>query len=196
MASAIVLVGGEGRRLGGADKSSLVIGGRTVLDREIEVVRPLVDDVVIVAARPRTVPAGARLVLDRYPGKGALGGLYTGLATMSGSHGLVLAGDLPFLNRALLAFLLGLSSGFDVVVPKVERHAHTLAAVYSKGCLESVEARLRQDRLKIVEFFDEVRVRYVDEPEVDRFDPAHLTFFNVNTPEDLARAEEIAATLE
>jgi len=95
---------------------------------------------------------------------------------------------MPFLNRALLQHLIGLAPGFDVVVPRTSGLTEPLHAVYSKRCLVSIEQLLNQGGLAISRLFSLIKTRYVDENEIARFDPDHLSFFNVNTQDDLAKA--------
>jgi molybdopterin-guanine dinucleotide biosynthesis protein A len=66
-----------------------------------------------------------------------------------------------------------------------------LHAIYSKSCLEPIDRLLARGGFKIIDFFSEVRVRYVEEHEVDIFDPQHLSFFNVNTPSDLEEMKKL-----
>ncbi len=196
MITSIVLAGGKSTRLG-REKALATIDGESLIERVMERVTPLSTEVLLVM-RPEqlTLPLPTqpevKTVTDLYPGKGSLGGIYTGLYYSSSFHNLAVACDMPFLNVALLRHLIELSSDFDVVIPLVEGNTEPLHAVYSKSCLAPIEALLRQDKLRIVDFFPSVRVRYMDESEVDRFDPQHLSFFNINTEEDLARARIIA----
>ena len=100
---------------------------------------------------------------------------------------------MPFLNTGLLQFMVDLASDFDVVVPRLDGRPEPLHAIYSKRCLEPIEGRLKRQDLKITLFFEEVRVAYVDEEDIDLFDPDRLSFFNVNTQEDLDKALALEA---
>ncbi|MFQ3567776.1 MAG: molybdenum cofactor guanylyltransferase, partial [Aggregatilineales bacterium] len=77
---------------------------------------------------------------------------------------------------------------YDVVVPRVEQYPEGLHAVYSQSCLPAIRSRLAADRLKVIGFYQEVRVRYLDEQEWQRFDPEGLSFRNINTPGELDAA--------
>ena len=92
--------------------------------------------------------------------------------------------------------MLGQRNGCDAVVPQPGAFPEPTHALYSRACLPHIEARLQANDLKISGFFEEVRVRYVDEGEVRQFDPELLSFFNVNSPEDLARAHALAAVTQ
>jgi len=205
--TALVLAGGQSRRMG-RDKAFLDFAGRPLIERVIERVQCVCDETIIVANdSERYAHFGLRVVRDVYPGKGSLGGAFSGLQASSAEHALVVACDLPFLNDALLRYLVALAPQADVVIPRSHapfgksRHAlgyerlavkesglQATQAIYSKSCLEPMKARILADDLRIINFFDEVRVRVVEPDEVARFDPQMLSFVNVNSPADLAIA--------
>ena len=185
--TSIVLAGGKGKRLGG--KLSKTIGGRTLLQRVIDSLSLLSEEILVVIAQGQPNPPGAtKVVVDFYPSGGALGGIYTGLVRARSLYSLVTAGDMPFLNPFLLRYLVQLSPGFDVVIPRVEGKLEPLHAIYSKNCLAPIQQRIEQGDLKVGGFLEQVRVRYVEEAEIDKLDPKHLSFFNINTLADLRRA--------
>ena len=196
--TSIVLAGGKGRRLG-KNKLLEVVGGRPLLQRVVDSLIPVSPQILVVTAQGQTSPAiqapetAVATVPDVYPGKGALGGIYTGLSATDSHHGLIVAADMPFLNSDLLRHLVSLSTGFDVVMPLVEGEIEPLHAVYSQACLPAIHEQLERSQLQIRVFLEKVRVRYVEEAEIERFDPSHLSFFNVNTPDDLEEARDIAA---
>jgi len=95
--------------------------------------------------------------------------------------------------RPLLDHLLSLRPEADAIVPRLAGEAEPFRAVYSRDCLGPIRTALDAGRMRVISFFSDVRVRYVDEAEIDRFDPRHLSFFNVNTPDDLEQARRLAA---
>ncbi len=190
--SGIVLAGGESKRLG-ADKAFLQIGGRVLIEAIVEKMAQIGDEVIIVTNSPQRYDhLAARLVGDVYPGKGSLGGIYSGLKAAHNHHSLVVACDMPFLDLNLLRYMILLSPGQDVVIPRVGGLTEPLHAIYSKQCLQPIERVLASGDLKIIDFFPEVRVRYVEEQEINLFDPQHLSFFNINSPCDLEKARGLA----
>lgn len=198
--SGIILAGGRSRRLG-RDKAVEPFGGQPLIRRVIERVAPLTDEIVVVvadAARGQALPLDAdhRVALDIYPDGGSLGGIFSGLSAAANDWGLVVACDMPFLNRLLLEYMLGLRGDCDAVVPQPGAFPEPTHALYSRACLPHIEARLQANDLKISGFFEDVRVRYLDEGEVRQFDPQLLSFFNINSPEDLARAHALAAATQ
>jgi len=186
--SCIVLAGGQGQRLG-ADKAFLKIGNQILIEGIVEKMAQIGDEVIIVTNSPQEYDyLEARLVGDVYPGKGSLGGIYSGLKAAHSDYSLVVACDMPFLNLKLLRYMILLSPGHDVVIPRVGGMTEPLHAIYSKKCLQPIERLLSAGGFKIIDFFHEVRVRYVEEQEIKLFDPQRLSFFNINTPEDLEKA--------
>ncbi len=194
--SAIVLAGGKNLRLG-RNKALETIDGKSLLERVIERLRPLAGQILIVTSRERdhlTDVAGAEILFDLYPEKGPLSGIYSGLLAASFKSCLVVACDMPFLNTGLLRHMVELLDGFDAVVPRLgEEMAEPLHAVYSRECQGKIKERLEANRLGVHSFLKDIRVRYLERAECERFDPQLRSFFNINYPADLERAMKIAA---
>jgi molybdopterin-guanine dinucleotide biosynthesis protein A len=98
---------------------------------------------------------------------------------------------MPFLNVDLLRYIAGLAPGFDVVIPRSGKQVEPLHALYSKDCIGPIEACLMRGNCRVADVLPAVKVRYVEPDEIDRFDPQHLSFFNVNSEADLERARAI-----
>ena len=192
----VIQAGGKSTRMGGRPKALMELGGRRIIDRVVEVVRAVSDDVLLVTNTPDLyMGLGLRMVPDVFPDHGSLGGIYSGLEASSGEAAFTVACDMPFLMPEVARLVIDHADDADVVLPRVGEQFETLHACYAKTCLGPMEARLRQGRLKIVGFFDDVRVRTITEQEVARFRAPELVFMNVNTPEELTRARELLATL-
>ncbi len=192
-ASAIILAGGKSRRLA-LDKALLVLNGEWLLARIVSTLATLSDDLLVVANDGQHLERlAARIVPDVHPGTGPLGGIFSGLRAMRYDRGLVVACDMPLLNLALLRYLIQLSQESDVVLPRIGDKTEPLHAVYTKTCLRPIEDSLKRGDRRIIAFFPEVRVRYVEQEEIDAFDPHHLSFFNINTVEELALARRLSA---
>ncbi|HZS01198.1 MAG TPA: molybdenum cofactor guanylyltransferase [Chloroflexota bacterium] len=190
----IVLAGGAGTRLGGVNKALLEIGGRRVVDRLIEALRPLGAEIVLVNndGSLAGIP-GTRVVPDAEPGAGSLMGLYSGLRAVRTPLATATACDMPFVSTAVLRALLDLAADYDAVVPVLGEQPEPLHAVYRTTCLPAIEAALREGRKRMIAFFDAVRVRYVAEDALRARDPDLRSFLNVNRPDDLARARALAS---
>ena len=190
--SGIVLAGGLSRRLG-RDKAVEPFGDEPLIARVIGRLSTLTNETVVVVnneARGAELPLPdeARVAVDIYPDSGSLGGIFSGLTVANTDWGFVVACDMPFLNTDLIAHMLTLREDYDAVVPLLDGYPEPTHAAYSKACLPHIESRLETGQLKIAGFFDDVRVRYVSESEIDSFDAERLSFFNVNRPDDLERA--------
>jgi molybdopterin-guanine dinucleotide biosynthesis protein A len=156
----------------------------------------LSDDLIVVTndvARYEPLALPARLVADERSGEGSLMGLYTGLKVARYPYALAVACDMPFLSLRLLRYMVSVAHGNDVVIPRVGGYLEPLHAVYSKDCLPAMARLLAEGQRQIIAFFDQVRVRYVEQPDVDRLDPDHLSFVNVNTPGDWEQAQRLLA---
>jgi molybdopterin-guanine dinucleotide biosynthesis protein A len=194
MSSAAILAGGQARRFEGRDKGALLVAdgntpGRSILARQLEELCALTDDVLVVGYRGAgryTGPRGpsharVRLVTDRTPGCGPLGGLETALAEARDDVVAIIACDMPFVTRQLLGYLLALAGEADIVVPVTERGYHPLCAVYTRACLPVVIRHLRDGQFKMAALFDEVRVRSVIRQELEALGDPDRLLANINT---------------
>lgn len=192
--TSIVLAGGKSLRLG-RSKALEVIGGRSLIERVVERLEPVSNQLLIVTSKEQSdLPAihGAEVLIDLYSGRGPLGGIYTGLVAAQSSQSIAVACDMPFINSELLCHMVDLSEDFDVVVPRWKSGwIEPLHAIYSKSCLTNMRVWVENKQLGIHSLFDELRVRYVEEEECRGFDPELLTFFNINSEADLERASKL-----
>lgn len=194
-----VLAGGQSRRMG-QDKALLEVDGRPLIEYVLEAAKPLARDTLIVASeRPEYERFGARVVPDKFPHSGSLGGIYTALSEAGEEYCLVLACDMPFVNRDLLKYMAGLDRSYDVLVPALSADRsdqgegetlETLHAIYSKACLPAIERQLNAGVFKVIGFYSEVRVEKISEETVLEYDPHLLSFYNANTPGEFAWARE------
>lgn len=190
-----VLAGGAARRYGGLPKGLLELGGRRILDRVVDALAATLGaPPLLVANAPEA--SGWRpdlhVIPDRRPGTGSLGGIHTAVTAAAGPV-LCVAWDMPFVTPALLRALIAGAAAYDVFLPESDgrRGVEPLCAVYGPACAPAIEARLDTGDLRAIGFHEDVRVGRLRLDDVRaQGDPGEL-FFNVNTPEDLARAEEL-----
>jgi molybdopterin-guanine dinucleotide biosynthesis protein A len=186
-----ILAGGRARRLGGLDKGALPIGERSILDRQLEVLRTLTPHILVVGHDdPRYREAGASVVMDRIAGAGSLGGLYTALMAAPTQQTVVMACDMPFLTASFLAHLAARGAGVDAAIPRDARGWHPLAAAWSRSAAPRLRARIDAGALRIVDVIAELDVREIGPDELAPFDPDGRLLVNINTPDDYARARE------
>ena len=189
---AIILSGGNNRRML-RDKAFLQIGQKTIIEREIEILSTLFSRIIVVTNAPENhAHLAAELVPDLIPGKGPLGGIYSGLISSKDEYSFVVGCDVPFLNAGLISYMIEARNGYDAVVPKLSGFVEPLHAVYSRHCLMPIKRQLNRNELKIQSFFHEAKVRYIRESDIKRYDPKGIAFLNVNTEDDLKKARLVA----
>ena len=199
MWSAAILAGGRATRFGGRDKGALVVDGEPIRQRQLAALSQVADDVMIVVARrpqPEDVarrlhPSEIRVISDRVPDCGPMGGLHTALSESRGGATAIVACDMPFVSAAFLAHLLTLTADADAVVPATDRGYHPLCAAYTRACLEPIARRIAARRLKITDLLDEVRVRVVTAEEMRAFGDPDTLVANVNTPGEYRELEAL-----
>jgi molybdopterin-guanine dinucleotide biosynthesis protein A len=193
--SGVILAGGKSRRMGGSPKALLPFGGRPLIHQIVAIVGSVLPDRLVVTNSPDLYAfLGLPMVGDVFPEGGSLGGIYSGVHAVSGDAALCVACDMPFLSADLIAYLASRASEADVVIPEAAGELQTLHAVYGKACLPAMEHRLRLGQLKVTAFFEEIRVLRILTPEVAAFGDPELMFMNLNTPDDLTRAQALWAT--
>jgi molybdenum cofactor guanylyltransferase len=184
-----ILVGGQGRRLGGIDKSALLVGTDSIFDRQLSLFRRMTPHILIVGAEPsRVQPPGATLVADRIAGAGALGGLYTALIDAPTEQVLVIACDMPFVTAPFLARLAERGNGVDAVVPRDDRGRHPLCASYDRRIAGHLRARIDRGELRVGDALDGLDVHELGPDELASFDADGRLLLNVNTPADYEQA--------
>jgi molybdopterin-guanine dinucleotide biosynthesis protein A len=195
MLTVCIQAGGESSRMG-EDKALKTFLGRPLIQRVVERVSSIADEVIVTTNRPEEYAfLNLRLFADLKPGRGALGGLYTAIASAKHPLVAVVACDMPFASATLLEAesTLLLEEEVDVVIPKSEEGYEPLHAVYRREtCLPAIEAAIAEDQWKVISWFPRVKVRALTPSESKRYDLLGLAFWNVNTPEEFVKAEEIA----
>ena len=192
----IILAGGRSKRMG-ENKAFIDAVGIPLFERVYRVFEEIFSEIIIVANDARPFKRyEARLQKDVILNKGALGGLYTGLLHSSSYHTFCSACDMPLLNPLLIKYMTKEKDEYDVIVPKTPDGLHPLHAIYSKQCLIPIKQLLNRDDLKIVNFFHQVRVRYIEEMEIREFDPHMMSIINVNTEEEMEAVRNILIKTE
>jgi molybdenum cofactor guanylyltransferase len=189
---AAIIAGGQGTRLGGVAKGLLAVGGRRIVDRQLEVLRPLFARVVLVASDPGPWAAlGLPIVPDRVPsGAGPLAGIDAALAALAPAEEAVVCvgGDMPFLTADALALLRDHAPAAPAVAARVGGLPEPLFARYARSCAPLVAAALAAGRFKAAALLDDLAVEYLDEPALRAVDPTLRFLTNINTPADLSGA--------
>jgi molybdopterin-guanine dinucleotide biosynthesis protein A len=185
----IILSGGENSRIG-VNKAFVVMDGERLIDRTLKIFKGLFHEVIVVTNAPLDyLDLDVTIVTDIYPGKKALGGIYTGLFFASCPHAFVAACDMPYLNPRFIAWMMQQAPAYDLIVPQSPDGLEPLHAIYAKSCLPHMKRRIMQDRLKITGFYKAMKFLTIPDSVQKTFDPDMRMFINVNTREDLARLQ-------
>ncbi len=188
----------------GEDKALKPFLGRPLIQRVVDRLQLIADELIMTTNRPDdysfiNTSIGSvhrlRLISDLKPGRGALGGLYTAIASATHPIVAVVACDMPFANAKLFEAMVNLlvENEADVVIAKTENGYEPLHAVYRRTtCLPAIEAAIDADKWKVIAWFPDVKVRILTSDEINLYDPSGLAFWNVNTPEEFKNAEESA----
>lgn len=183
----------------GQDKALMPFLGRPLIQRIIERVAPVADEIIITASQPEAYTfLGLPLFTDFYPERGALGGLHTALASATHPLVAVLACDMPFASPELIKLQMQilLNENADLVVPGGPQGLEPLHSLYRRAaCLPACEQALHNEQPKLIAWFPQVKTRILQPDELRSCDPSGLAFWNLNTPAEFARAEALARKL-
>ncbi len=183
--TAFILAGGKSTRFG-SDKAFHKVEGIDLIDHAIRVLSPLVGNIVIVTDGVRRFDRpGIREYADVIPELGPVGGILTALEHLETARAFITACDMPSMSPDLIIHMIGLSDGYDVVVPFIDGWYEPLHAVYSRACLDPVKRIIAEGRRQILKIYDEVSVRTLDRNEVAGFADPSRVFTNINYPKDI-----------
>ena len=190
MSTAAIIAGGEAHRLGGQSKGNLPLGNTSFIDRQIEILYKVADDVLIVANDQTYKFLGVPVVSDLIPGAGAMGGIYTALTVAKTKQVLAVACDMPFLQVDFLKHVLVAGQTVDVAIPKTKHGYEPLCASYGQGCLPKMMQQITRGRFKLHDLLPYLKIREIGPGEIAAHDKDGNLFFNVNTPDDYRWALE------
>jgi molybdopterin-guanine dinucleotide biosynthesis protein A len=189
----VILAGGQNKRFNGQNKAFIRVGGKRIVDRLMAVYARLFDQIVLVTNDPSAyMDVDALIVSDHFSVRSSLNGLHAGLFAAAHEYAFFAACDTPFIKSALIQRVLEeIGPKADLIIPCTAKGYEPMFAVYKRTCLPAMVWQLEHDRLKIQELFRKLRVKTVAEAELRRIDPELISFFNINTPADLQKAETI-----
>jgi molybdopterin-guanine dinucleotide biosynthesis protein A len=202
MLTIVIQAGGMSSRMG-EDKALKNFLGKPLIERVIERLNPIADELIITTNQPDNYSfLNKRLVADLIADRGALGGLYTAISSASHPYVGVVACDMPFASPKFFetATKLMVKEEADVVIPRIKSEDsqksggyEPLHALYRKEtCTPAIEDAIQKDLWKVIAWFGKVNVRDVSDDEMKIIDPSGLCFWNVNTPEEFVQAEKLA----
>jgi len=190
--SLAIQAGGQSSRMG-TDKALILFKGQPLIERIIQRLKPIADEILITSNQPEDLLfLGYPVYPDLYPGLGALGGLYTALYYSQNPIVLIVATDMPFPSLALyqkqIEFLV--AQAMDVVIPVSHEGFEPFHAVYRReACLPAVKQALEIGQKRMISWFPDGKVRVLSVEEVKTYDKRVQAFININTFEELTQAE-------
>jgi molybdopterin-guanine dinucleotide biosynthesis protein A len=191
----VILSGGLSTRFNGQNKAFIRVGGKRILDRLYAIFSDLFSEIILVTNDPlQFIEWDLTIVTDLFPVRSSLTGIHAGLFYMRNPYAFFSACDTPFLKKDLVETLLdNLDGNKDIIMPETAAGMEPLCAIYSKRCLNAAEHHIKENKFKIQRALGNHRLKKIPETLLRTVDPELRSFFNINTPQDLARSEEIAA---
>jgi molybdopterin-guanine dinucleotide biosynthesis protein A len=189
----VILSGGLSTRFNGQNKAFIRVGGKRILDRLYAIFSDLFNEIILVTNNPMQFVAWDFVIVsDIFPTRSSLTGIHTGLFYMQNSFAFFSACDTPFLKKELVEILLeNVDRNKDIIMPETRAGMEPLCAIYSKRCLNAAEYHIKRNKLKIQRALGNHRLKKIPETVLRPADPELSSFFNINTPQDLTRAEEM-----
>ena len=183
----VVLAGGESSRMG-RNKAFIEIHGERIINRIVSLFNKMFDDVLLVTNSPlEYLELNVRVVTDLIPGKGSLGGIYTGLFFSPSPKAFFVGCDMPFLNKKVISYFMDLAETADIVVQRSDQHWEPLHAIYSRKFIKPIERLMAQGDLKIIKAYKWMKVREIKKEELEPIDPGLRSLVNINIPEELKK---------
>ncbi len=191
--TAIILAGGKSSRIGSdKNKSMLRLNGKYLIDIVRSKLKCIVGDNIIIVGPPERYLSYKQVVADLFFQKGPLIGIYSGLRASPSQYNLVVGCDMPFLEVKLLKYMTENVNSNDIVIPRYgDGYIEPLCAIYSKRCLETIERNLAEHIFSVRAIFPHLKVKFVEDEEIKKYDPEFYSFFNINYKKDMIEAEKI-----
>jgi molybdopterin-guanine dinucleotide biosynthesis protein A len=186
-----ILAGGSSTRYG-KNKAFLKIGGVRLIDNMVQEMKSIFQRVILIANEKKKYEyLEVEIFEDLVKGFGPLGGIYTGLMSISNQAGFFVACDMPRINRQLVRYMVDIKGDHRAVVPAVADNIEPLHAIYFRSCLRPIKHLIDSKRCQVRLFYDAIPVRYVKEDEIRTFCCPSKAFLNVNTPDEFAKIKSL-----
>ena len=191
----VILAGGLNTRFSGKEKALVHVGERRILDYIYDVFLDLFEEIILVTNNPlKYIEWNLNIVTDLFPIRSSLTGIHAGLFYASNPYAFFAACDTPFLKKELIEMIVEkIEPGLEAIIPEISVGLEPLCAIYSKNSLKRIEQHLSENKLKIQWVFKKDRIKKIPENLIREKDPDLSSFFNINSPEDLEKAEALIA---
>ena len=189
----VILAGGLNTRFSGKKKALEKIGGKEILSYTYDLFKEMFEEVILITNDPMEfLSFDIKIATDIYQVRSSLTGIHAGLSMASNRWAFFAACDTPFIKKQLVELVISaIDDKTDIVLPETEKGSEPLCAAYSKQCLTSMTQSLEKEKLKIKRAIRNLRIKEIPEHLIKEKDPELVSFFNINTPEDLNTAEEM-----
>jgi molybdopterin-guanine dinucleotide biosynthesis protein A len=182
--TAIILAGGKSSRMNYQNKSFLKLKNKTFIEKILDEL-DLYDEKIIISNKPEEyLNLDVKVVKDIIPQCGPLSGVHSGLINAKYEYSLVVACDMPFINKEFVKNILTFATGYDAVIPISNGYIQPLCGVYKKTCLPVIEKNLKKNNHKIREIFKDLNVRYLKDEEINKLSNSEYVFININNPKE------------
>lgn len=182
----IILAGGKAGRMGGIDKALITVKGKTIIERTVETLRDVVDDIIVVSGNDYNFKGiNVTMVRDIEKDKGPIMGIYSGLIASKTEWNFICGCDMPYLNSSIILTLIENIRESEAVVPVADGRKEPLCALYSKRLIEKLQGAIGENILKVSDFLSKVNVEYVSDDLIRKTDLEYNPFFNINYATDI-----------
>jgi len=189
--TAIILAGGKSSRFG-SDKAFIKLKGIPLIKIQLKLLKNIFKKVIISANSPDKYKfKEVKVVKDVICGRGPLSGIHSGLIASDSFYNFVVACDMPFLNGALIKYIIDTKDNYDIIVPSVYGKFHPLFGIYTKNCIPVIEEMIARNNLNVSGIFPKVKSSFISRREIKKFDRNLLSLVNINTRNDLLRIKQI-----
>ncbi|MCK8824455.1 molybdenum cofactor guanylyltransferase [Fuchsiella alkaliacetigena] len=187
----IILSGGKSSRMEGANKPLMKLGNKTMIQHLIDKLSILFKDVIVATKQPELYSDyDVQLAIDEFEHQGPLSGIHAALKVSEDQYNFIVACDMPLLNLDLVRYMLK-QPVVDVLVPKIDGKLEPLHTIYSQSCVPKIEKAIAKGKFKIIDFWDQIDVKYIEEEKIRSIDPQLNSFFNVNNRQDYQQALDL-----
>lgn len=190
----IILCGGESSRMG-QNKALLKIKGKYIISYVIDTLQPFCDEIILSTNTKELDFLGYQTVNDKFKNIGPISGIYSALLESNNSRNIIISCDTPFINSHLLTDLLFYSEDYDIVLPEFNGYLQTMIGIFNKTCILVIEREISKGNYIPPRIYEQCNLNKLKITDKHPFYHQHL-FFNVNSPEDFRKAQEIIKNIK
>jgi molybdopterin-guanine dinucleotide biosynthesis protein A len=176
----VILAGGKNSRMG-SDKGLLEVGGKRIIERIIDELKQVVDEIIIISNDTTLNYLNYKVYADLIKDCGPMGGIHSALTHSTTEKNLILSCDMPFISKNILKTIINGSAKCEIAIPKHDKRLEPLCAVYLKSCTNKFEELINKEEFKLKDSFKYFIVKRIN---FTRKELSGNEFTNINTPEE------------